>query len=150
MIHKVIASELTKKYLIDNLFSDWKSLDNLLNEIGAEVTCTESLKQLNDYQRKCKLDFNLKREDFQNIVDTIPYMFIDKLLMCPCSAIFREQYFSKLNISGSFRHYECTSVAVFETIDDLIAHLKPSYTALNFDENINRFHHIFFLLVNNL
>ena len=44
MRHKVIASELTNKYLIDNSFPDWKSWDNLLNKIGAEVTCTESLK----------------------------------------------------------------------------------------------------------
>ena len=52
MKHKVIASELTNKYLIDNSFPDWKSWDNLLNEIGAEVTCTESLKQIKDYKNK--------------------------------------------------------------------------------------------------
>ena len=76
MKHKVIASELTDKYLIDNSFPGWKSWDNLLNEIGAEVIRHVSLKKIKDYQIKCKPDFNLKKEDFQNIVDT-PYMFID-------------------------------------------------------------------------
>ena len=71
-------------------------------------------------------------------------MFIDKLLVCSCSTIFGGQYFSKLNISRPIRHYKCTPVAVFETIDDLIAHLKPSIAALTFDQKrINLFHHIF-------
>ena len=150
MKHKVIASELTNKYLIDNSFPDWKSWDNLLNEIGAEVTCPVSLKQIKDYQIKCKPDFNLKRKDFQNIVDTIPYMFIDKLLVCPCSTIFGGQYFSKLNISRPIRHYECTSVVVLEKIDDLIAHLKPSIAALIFDKKNQSVSSYVLLLVNKL
>ena len=88
MKHKVIASELTNKFLINNIFPDWKSWDDLLNEISIEKMSEKSLKHIQYYQGKCKYSFNLRKEDFRNIDDTIPYMLIDKLLVCPCSSIF--------------------------------------------------------------
>ena len=130
MKHKIIVSELTNKFLINNIFPDWKSWDNLLNETSIEKISEESLKQIQDYQRKCKYSFNLRKEDFRNIVDTIPYILIDKLLVCPCLSIFRGQYFTNLNISRPIRHYECNSIIFFKTIDDIIAHLKPDYIVI--------------------
>ena len=50
MKHKIIVSELTNKFLINNIFSGWKSWDNLLNETSIEKISEESLKQIQDYQ----------------------------------------------------------------------------------------------------
>ena len=83
MKHNVIASELTNNFLINHIFPDWKSWDDLHNEISTEKMSEESLKQIQYYQRKCKYSFNLRKEDFQNIVDTTPYVLIDKLLVGP-------------------------------------------------------------------
>ena len=44
MKHKVIASELTNKFLIDNIFPDWKLWNDLLNEISIENMSEKSLK----------------------------------------------------------------------------------------------------------
>ena len=44
MKHKVIASELTNKFLVNNICLDWKSWDDLLNEISTEKMSEKSLK----------------------------------------------------------------------------------------------------------
>ena len=62
-----------------------------------------------------------KKKNNKEIVKSIPYMFTDKCLICPCSFKFKDHFFHCLQNSSS-NISNCDTV--FNSIDDLLRHLN--------------------------
>jgi len=121
--NKCIASELTIYFLIenkkDNVFPDWHCWQDLKDDISFD-----GFEQEFDSLKNKK--FDLTRKHFKEIVKSIPYMFIEKYLVCPCSLKFKDHFFHLLEIVPPISPFKCNCDAVFDNIDDLLRHLKPS------------------------
>ena len=91
--NKCIASELTISFLIDNknpkVFPDWECWPGFMVHLSADDIKLYQLefKDLKDHK------FDLTRINFKDIIKSIPYMLIDKYLVCPCSFIFKDYFF---------------------------------------------------------
>ena len=71
-------------------------------------------------------------------------MFIEKYLVCPSSFKFKDHFFRLLGIVPPISHFKCKCETVFDNIDDLLRHLKPSQLVPESLTNMNCFHKFFY------
>ena len=119
-----------------NFFSDWECWNGLNDDISFDEYEGEFI------ELKYK-QFDLTRENFKEIVKSIPYMFIEKYLVCPCSFKFKDHFFHLLGIVPPISPFKCNCDTVFNNKNDLLRHLKPSQLIRESLSNMNSFYKVF-------
>ena len=101
-------------------FPVWQCVNSLYEDIGDYLDDTYSLHD--DYTGHW---FDLDKEGFIQIVNTILYMMIEKRHICLYWQLFNNCYFNHLDVPVPIDYFVCHhGIGLFDNITDLINHFS--------------------------